>query len=295
MESSRAELIGRMARACPQDGRIEPFNGLFLARASAPMPPVYSVAQPCFCVIAQGRKAMHLGDKTHHYDAQNFLLSCLELPASFQVLEASLERPYLGLRLNLDPVLIGSILVEIGTAAPATGKTQAVEVSPLDSALLDAVLRMVRLIDSPGDANFLLPLLKREIVYRLLKGEQGKRLRRMMFLGGHSHRIARAAEKIAREFSQTLRVEELARECGMSVSGFHQHFKAITALSPLQFQKQVRLQEARRLLLGQNLDAATAGYRVGYDDASHFTREYKRFFGAPPMRDVEQLRAASAI
>jgi AraC-like DNA-binding protein len=170
---------------------------------------------------------------------------------------------------------------------------QALNVSPLDVSLLDAIVRLVRLLDSPTDARFLAPLITREIVYRLLKGEQGGRLHHIAALGGHSHRIVRALERLRKDFDQPLRIEDIARELGMSVSGFHHHFRAVTAMSPLQFQKQLRLQEARRLMLGENLDAASAGYRVGYSDASHFTREYKRLFGTPPMRDVERLRVAA--
>ena len=162
--------------------------------------------------------------------------------------------------------------------------------SPLDAGLLDAVVRLVRLLDSPNDAGFLAPLLQREIVYRLLKGEQRGRLGQITALGGATQRIAEAIERLRNNFDQPLRIEDMARDLGMSLSGFHYHFRAITAMSPLQFQKQLRLQEARRLMLGEGLDAASAGYRVGYGNASQFTREYKRLFGAPPMHDVEQLR-----
>lgn len=167
-------------------------------------------------------------------------------------------------------------------------------VGPLDSGLLDAVLRLLRLLDSPAEeTRFLRPLVTREIVFRLLAGEQGGRLRQIAVLGGHAYRIAGALERLRKDFDRPLRIEDIARELGMSVSGFHHHFKAVTAMSPLQFQKQMRLQKARRLMLGEELDAASAGYRVGYGDASHFTREYKRLFGAPPVRDVERLRKAA--
>ena len=173
---------------------------------------------------------------------------------------------------------------------------KAIDVSLLDAGLLDAAVRLVGLLDSPAEeARFLRPLLAREIVYRLLRGEQGSRLRHAAVLGGHGHRIARAIERLRKDFDRPLRIEDIARELGMSVSAFHHHFKAITAMSPLQFQKQVRLQEARRLMLGEDLDAASAGHRVGYGDASHFTREYKRLFGAPPARDVERLREAAVV
>jgi AraC-like DNA-binding protein len=185
-------------------------------------------------------------------------------------------------------------MVEAGHLAPQShSAVQAIDVSPLDAGLLDAVARLVRLLDSPTEARFLAPLVTREIVYRLLRGEQGGRLRHIAALGGHSNRIVRALERLRKDFDQPLRIEDIARELGMSVSGFHHHFKAVTAMTPLQFQKQIRLQEARRLMLGEYLDAASAGYRVGYGDASHFTREYKRLFGAPPARDVERLREAA--
>jgi AraC-like DNA-binding protein len=167
-------------------------------------------------------------------------------------------------------------------------------VSPLDASLLDDVVRLVRLLDAPADARFLVPLITREIIYQLLMGAQGDRLRQIAVLGGATHRIAAAIERMRmrNDFKQPLRIEDLAQEVGMSVSGFHYHFKVVTAMSPGQFQKQLRLQEARRLMLGEHLDAASAGSRVGYDDASYFTREYKRLFGAPPMRDVARVRDA---
>ncbi len=168
----------------------------------------------------------------------------------------------------------------------------AIDVSPLDADLLEAVVRLVRLLDSPTEACFLAPLVKREILYRLLRGEQGGRLGQLAGLGGSTHRIVAAVERLRHDFNWPMRVEEMARELGMGVSSFHQHFKAVTAMSPLQFQKHLRLQEARRLMLGEDMDATRAGYRVGYDDASQFSREYKRLFGAPPLRDVDRLRGA---
>src|SRR5207245_1437766 len=169
-------------------------------------------------------------------------------------------------------------------------EVRAIDVSPLDGNLLDAVVRLVRLLDAPAEAPVLRPLITREIIYRLLMGEQGARLRHMAILGGYTSHIARAIERLRHDFDQPLRIEQLARELGMSVSVFHHHFKAVTALSPLQFQKRLRLLEARRLMLGEDLDAASAAYRVGYHDASHFNREYKSLFGVPPMPDVQPLR-----
>jgi AraC-like DNA-binding protein len=186
-------------------------------------------------------------------------------------------------------------MAEAGYLAPGNhAAVRAFDVGPLDTGLLDAVVRLVGLLDSPAEeASYLRPLVTREIVFRLLKGQQGSRLRQIAVLGGHGRRVARALERLREDFDRPLRIEDVAREAGMSVSGFHHHFKAVTAMSPLQFQKRMRLQEARRLMLGEDLDAAGAGYRVGYSNTSQFSREYKRLFGAPPARDVEQLREAA--
>ncbi|WP_320073267.1 AraC family transcriptional regulator [Nostoc sp. MG11] len=236
---------------------------------------------------------MLLGSDRYQYDPMHYLLATVELPIMSQILEASKAQSCLSLRLDLDSTLVGSVVVEAGYAASQSrANVKAINVSPLDAPLLDAVVRLVRLLDTPAEARVLMPLVAREIIYRLLKGKQGARLRHIAVLGGYTHHIALAVERLRKEFNQPLRIESIARDIGMSVSGFHHHFKSVTAMSPLQFQKQVRLQEARRLMLGENLDASSAAYQVGYDDASHFNREYKRLFGASPMRDVERLREA---
>lgn len=289
----RDELAGRIARTLGEDGTVEALPGLHLFRSSNPTEPLHCVSKPSLCVIAQGSKVVQLGESRHRYDPAHYLLATVELPIVAQVLDASAEKPYLSLCLDLEPSLVGSVIVEAGHLSQNRGDVRAIHASPLDADLLDAVVRLVRLLGAPAEARVLRPLVTREIVYRLLKGEQGNRLRHMALLGGSTDRIAEAVERLRREFDQPLRIESLAREMGMSVSGFHHHFKAVTAMSPLQFQKQLRLQEARRLLLGENLDAASAGYRVGYDDASQFSREYKRHFGQPPMRDVERLRGVA--
>jgi AraC-like DNA-binding protein len=257
------------------------------------MAPVHSVVEPSVCVIAQGSKEVLLGDSRYRYDPSQYLLATVELPRVSQVLEASKERPYLSLRLELAPTLVGSVMVEADHPSPRDqADVRAIDVSPLDVNLLDAFVRLVRLLDSPAEARVLLPLIMREIIYRLLVGSQGARLRHLAILGGYTSHVARAVERLRQDFDQPLRIEDIARDLGMSVSGFHHHFKAVTAMSPLQFQKQLRLQEARRLMLGEDLDAASAAYRVGYHDASHFNREYKSLFGVPPMRDVQRLREA---
>jgi AraC-like DNA-binding protein len=273
---------------------VEPLKGLRLHRESSAKELVHSISLPAFCVIAQGSKEVFLGDDRYQYDPMHYLLATAELPIVSHVIEASEERPYLSLAVRLDPTLVGSVMVEAGhVSSRSQANVRAINVSPLDASLLDGVVRLLRLLDTPAEAPFLMPLITREIVYRLLQGEQGERLRHIALQGSHTHRIARAIQQLRKEFDQTLRIDDIAQELGMSVSSFHHYFKAVTALSPLQFQKQIRLQEARRLMLGEGLDASSAGYRVGYNDASHFNREYKRLFGLPPLRDVERLREAA--
>jgi AraC-like DNA-binding protein len=292
-QANKDELVERIAQTTRDDGTVEPLRGLYLNRASSPTDPMHGVSIPAFCVIAQGSKEVYLGEDCYRYDPGHYLIATVELPIVSQVVEASRERPYLSLRLNLDPSVVGSVMVEAGLPSPrGQANAKAIDVSPLDAGLLDAVVRLVRLVDSPTETRILMPLVTREIVYRLLVGDQGNRLRHLTILGGNTTRIARAVERLRSDYDKSLRIESLARELGMSASGFHAQFKAVTAMSPLQFQKQIRLQEARRLMIGEDLDAASAGYRVGYDDASYFNREYKRLFGEPPMRDVQRLRAA---
>lgn len=293
-QADREELVERLARCIRADGTVEPLKGLHLYRSSICTELRPSVYYPSFCVVAQGSKEFFLDHDHYLYDSEHYLLATVELPLVGHIVEASKARPYLCLSLELDPNLVGAVMIESGHTAPPTPiDVKAINVSRLDANLLDAVVRLVRLIDSPAEARILAPLVMREIIYRLLMGNQGDRLRHIAVLGGYTPHIARAIEQLRSNFDQPLRIDDIAREIGMSVSGFHHHFKAVTAMSPLQFQKQMRLQEARRLMLGEGLDAASAGYRVGYSDASHFNRDYKKLFGVPPMHDVEQLRQAA--
>ena len=293
-QADRAELAERIAALVPEDGRAQPIPGLFLNRASGTTEPFYGVAEPCLCIIAQGAKALQLGEGHYHYDPFHYLLVTAELPLVGHVVEASTEEPYLSLRLDLDPVIVSQVMVEAGGVVPSGGaERMALDVSPLDVDLLDAALRLVRAAASPREAAVLAPLITREIVYRLLVGAQGDRLRHIAVLGGQGHRMTEAIRRLHAEFDQVVRMEDLAEDLGMSASTFYQRFKDVTGMTPLQFQKEVRLQEARRLLLEGDVDAATAGYRVGYNDPSHFSRDYKRFFGDPPIQDVERLRQAA--
>lgn len=291
--ANRDELAERIAYALREDGVAEPLPGLHLTRVCEPTEGLYGTSSPSFCVIAQGSKEVCVGDRRYRYDANHYLLATVELPVTSCIVQASPDRPYLALRLELDEALVASVMVEAGLTTPhSQADAKAIVISALDPDLLDATVRLVRLVDTPAQATVLLPLVKREIVFRLLTGEQGHRLRHLPTLGGQSHSIARAIELLRKGFDQPLHIESLARELGMSSSSFHHHFKAITDMSPLQFQKQLRLQEARHLMLGENLDAASAGFRVGYSDASHFSRDYRKHFGVPPARDAERLRAS---
>lgn len=287
----REELVERIGRAVREDGVEEPLSGLHLARSSVSLQPIHSVVEPSICVIAQGSKEVLLGESRYHYDPAHYLLTTVALPRVSQVLSASKEQPYLSLRLELDPSLVSSVAVEADYIwLKQQAAVSAITVSLLDDHLLEAFVRLVRLVDSPAHARVLGPLITREILYWLLIGEQGSRLRHLALQGGYTPDIIQAVKRLRQHFDQPLRIEELAQHLGMSVSGFHHHFKAVTALSPLQFQKQLRLQEARRLMLSEDLDATSAAYRVGYQDAAYFNREYKSLFGVPPMRDVQRLR-----
>jgi AraC-like DNA-binding protein len=295
IQTDLAELAERIDRALPEDGAMEVQPGVHFRRTSTPGQRVHGVCEPQLCVMAQGSKVVLLGEETYRYDPAHYLITTMELPITGEVVEASAERPYLGFGLTLDPAIVTSLMVESGLVEPrGENGVKALDVSVLDAELLDATLRLVRLVEKPNEYPVLAPLVTREIIYRLLTGAQGNRLRHLATFGGQAHRMVRAVDVIRQNFDKPLKIEDVARELYMSVSGFHAHFKAATAMSPLQFQKQLRLQEARRLMLSENLDAAQAGYRVGYEDASHFSRDYKRQFGEPPLRDVERLRELAA-
>lgn len=291
MQADRMELAQRMMHATERDGTVQIRPELAFSRFSRPTELHHGFYEPCLCVIAQGAKMLALGKDEFRYDPTNYMIATVGVPMIAQVVEASAHRPYLGLRLDLDPAVVSSVMVEAGDISMrGDGKTRAVNVSTLNAELLDAILRLVRLVEQPNEYRVLSPLIIREIIYRLLIGAQSNRMRHLTTFGGQAHRMAYAVEKLRDNFDKPLRIEVLAKELNMSLSGFHAHFKAVTAMSPLQFQKQLRLQEARRLMLRENCDAAEAGFKVGYDDASHFSREYKRQFGRPPMSDVEHVR-----
>lgn len=288
------DLVERIAQAIHEDGAVERAEGFLLFRESSPTEPRHGLSRLALCLIVQGRKEVTLGDDLYFYDANQYLITAAALPIESRITEATKERPCLGMVLDLDPAIVGSVIIEATHPSQQDQTpTRAFNVSPLDEGLLNALIRLIGLQDEPADeARFLHPLVIREIIFRLFKGEQGGWLRHTAVKGSHSHGIAVALERLQKDFDQPLQIEELAQGVGMSVSSFHHHFKAVTAMSPMQFQKRMRMHEARRLMLYENFDAASAGFHVGYEDASYFSREYKRHFGQPPRRDVQRLRAA---
>src|SRR5256714_746084 len=254
-------------------GVSKPLLGSPLYRHSIPLEPVYSLVEPSVCVVAQGSKEFLLGKSRYRYDPFHYLLVTVDLPYVGQVLEASKERPFLSLRLDLAPTLVGEILVEAGHVSPQdAASVRAISVSPVDEHLLDVMVRVARLLDAPDEARVLLPLLTREIIYRLLRGEQGARLHHLAILRGYSPHIARAIERLRHDFDQPLRIEQLAHELGMSVSGLQHHFKTVTALSPSQFQKRLRLVGAPPLMLREEFSVAKSAPLVGDRDATPFNR-----------------------
>jgi len=295
----RERLVARLMRHAGGPGDVvEPavIPGLMTMRLHACEGMMCAVYEPLVALVVQGRKRVVFGDETLVYDPQRFFVTPLELPARSAILEASPERPFLSLALRLDMREIATLLLEgvVPPPAPPGGERRAMATGAIDAPLLDAFDRLLALLDRPHDAPVLAPLLRREITYRLLTGEAGWRLRQIASVGSQGHQVALAIALLRARYAQPLRTEDLAREASMSVSSFHHHFKALTGMSPLQFQKQLRLGEARRLMLSEHLDAASAAYRVGYESASQFSREYGRQFGAPPMRDISALRLQGA-
>lgn len=285
------ELVKQMLKTLPEDGVLEAIPGFFLARLSQPAE-ARAVYSPAFCFVIQGSKQVFLGEEMFRYDPGNYLIFTVDLPLVFKVEEASVETPYLGFRLNLEPSIVASVMMEAGIKSKKSdASVKAINVNSITPDLLDAVVRLVRCLEKPNDLKILAPLIIKEIVYRLLQSGQANRLNHLATTAKETRRITKAIGHLRKNYDQPLRIEDIAREFGMSVSGFHHHFKSVTAMSPLQFQKQIRLQEARRLMIGEDLDAASAGFRVGYEDPAYFSRDYKKLFGAPPQRDIAKLKS----
>jgi AraC-like DNA-binding protein len=292
----RVELARKIAFSigCAEK-RVTDVPGLMLTRWTAPTAPISVTYEPSLAVVAQGRKRADLGRTTFIYDSSRFLLTSLDLPVISQVIEASEEVPYLCFLLKLEIPIVRELLSrEEVLAHVAPSDSPAMATGEITAELLNACCRLLDLLQTPRDIPFLSGLIQREIVYRILQEPAGARLRAITTLGDQSQRTAKAIAWIRANYAKPLRVEELAQLAGMGVSTLHNHFRALTAMSPLQYQKQLRLHAARGRMLTDGLDAASAAFEVGYESASQFNREYSRFFGQPPMRDIRTLRSPSA-
>ncbi|PNU03325.1 AraC family transcriptional regulator [Novosphingobium guangzhouense] len=283
-----ARAITRHAPTSGMEGTSVP--RLTLIRANQPSEPVPAVYEASLCLIAQGSKRVSLGEHSVVYDAERYLLVSVDLPLVGHVLEASEDAPYLCCKIDFDQAALADLIVADGRMGPRHD-LPALAVYPGDADLIDAACRLVQLLDRPEDIAALAPLIEREILYYLLKGPHGAMLRHMASADSHLGQISRAIAAIRSRFDSHLRIEEIARAAGMSPSSLHAHFKAVTHMTPLDYQKQLRLQEARRLMLVAGANAGSAGFAVGYDSPSQFSREYRRLFGAPPRQDIERLQA----
>ncbi len=273
------------------DQSVTAIEGLSIHRLNEPSQPKSIMYEPRICVIAQGAKRVMLGEEKYVYDTQHFLLTSVDLPTVVQVITASIEKPYLGLVLKIDHSEISQLMVDSNLPSPRPQKSsRGMATGEITLPMLTAFKRLIELLDEPADIPILAPLIRREIFYRLLVSDQGERLRQMASAGSQSHQIARAIDWLKDNFTQPLRIDDLATKVNMSPSTFHHHFRSLTAMTPLQYQKWLRLHEARRLMLTERLNAANAGFHVGYESPSQFSREYCRLFGNSPLRDITNLR-----
>jgi AraC-like DNA-binding protein len=288
-----SELIQIIDRNTSHEGVNETsINSLFFIRESNITEPKYRVYKPSLCIVVSGVKELLLGNERFKYGPGNYLVASVDLPVTGQVINASPITPYLALKLEFNPTQILEILTdtEISTSSKENAK-RAIFVNELEGSILDAVIRLARLMESPEDIPILAPIFTKEILYRVLRGQNGNILQQIAIEGSTTNRIRAVIEQIKANFYKSIRIEELAEIANMSVSSLHRHFKDVTAMSPLQFQKHLRLQEARLLLLSESSDAAEVAFRVGYESPSQFSREYSRLFGFPPKEDLKRMRA----
>lgn len=292
-----AELSARIARLTPDDGiHATAIDALSLVRISTPTACTPVVYEPRLCIVAQGSKVATLDGQTYHYNPLNYLVVSVTLPVFGQVVEATPERPYLCLRLDIDPDEVAGLIADSADhEALHAGVDPGLYAARVNAPLMDAVLRLMNLLDTPQDLPVLAPMARREILYRVLTGDLGHRLRAIAATDGRSSRIARAVSTLRQRYLQPLSIDELASSVHMSTSSFHHQFKAVTTMSPLQFQKHLRLHEARRLMMAGGMEAMSAARYVGYESPSQFSREYKRLFGAPPRLEAVRARATPQV
>jgi AraC-like DNA-binding protein len=265
---------------------------LQFARESRVDSTLAGVSSPMLAIVVQGKKVALLGEETYRYGTAQYLVLSVDLPLTGLITEATPAQPYLGFTLDVDQTQLCDIITQTSTTVSRRESVRGFCVSTVDAPLLDCALRLSRLLDTPQDIPMLAPMIIREIYYRLLMGEQGELVRQIATSGSSMQRIAKTIKLMKTDFARSIRVEDLARQVNMSPSSFHHHFKVVTSMSPLQYQKQLRLLEARRLMLAENSTAANAADLVGYESPSQFSREYARMFGAPPIQDIDRLRIA---
>ena len=288
-----SKLAGLLAAYAPHDGSFDlRIPGLMVSRISRVNKEcVHALRVSSLCIVAQGGKTVIVGDQVYEYDASQMIVFSVALPVAAQVTQASPSHPYLSLRLELDPHKIAELVLKVyPSGLPPVQERSAVYLTPVDDCIVNAAVRLMECLAHPGDAELLGPLITEEILIRLLRSPIGIRVAQMGFAESSVQRIAKAISWLRENYSQPMKVEELAEMVHMSVSSFHEHFKAVASMSPLQYQKVLRLQEARRLMLSSMVDAGTASQRVGYLSPSQFSREYSRFFGSAPTRDIARLR-----
>lgn len=289
---SLAELAGLIDRYSSGDGIHDTaIAGLQSIKASAVGSRVPDVYTACLCVVVQGTKQVFLEEEIYHYEPSQYLAASVDLPIVGQVTKATPTQPYLCVKVDVDARLLSDLIEQVGAPAASGSETpRGLFVGGLDDGLADAVLRLMRLLDTPKDIPILAPMMLREVHYRMLQCEHGATFAQLAIPGSNMQRVAGVIQRMRADPSQSIRIEELAAQARMSPSSLHHHFKQVTAMSPLQYHKRLRLTQARQIMLAENTDAATTAYRVGYESASQFSREYSRMFGAPPVRDVQALR-----
>lgn len=295
IEDAHEALAGLVGRWTVKGDLETTIPGLSLFRREAPTEPKSCLYGPSVVLVIQGPKRVMIGDETYEPDCHHFLLTSVDLPVLSQVIEASKERPHLALSLRLDQRAIAEMMVDCNLPPPRGQQAgRGMVLGEGTRPLFEAFHRLVALLDEPDDIPILAPLIQKEILYRLVMSDQGTRLRQIALVGSPSHQIARAIGWLKTNYAEPLRINDLAARLQMSPSTLHHHFRSLTAMSPLQYQKWLRLSEARRLMLAERLDATTAAFRVGYESPSQFSREYSRLFGTPPSRDIASLRQAAS-
>ncbi|MEH7350129.1 AraC family transcriptional regulator [Gottfriedia acidiceleris] len=287
----QAELIQLIENHTGLDGSYTTaIPSLFFSRYSNVTGPNYGVYKPSLCIIVQGKKEVVLAQEHYVYSPTDYLIASVNLPITGIVTEASIENPYLALKLEFTPNQILEVLKDSEFPLHKDNTKRGMYVSRIELSLLDAVTRLTHLLNTPKDIPILAPLITKEIIYRLLQGQQGITLAQLAIEGSSTNQISGVVDHIMNHFNQSFRIEDLAEIANMSVSSLHRHFKELTAMSPIQFQKQLRLQEARRILLSESTDAIEAAFRVGYESPSQFSREYSRLFGLPPKEDINRFK-----